>query len=73
MEQVLLTGVAPCKEVEDGEGGGDDEGDKLMSLAVVVLAATAAAVAPEMFGYGLKPTKCSPHQGVASPCWTALP
>jgi hypothetical protein len=51
VEQVLPTGVAPCKEVEeDGEGGGDDEGDKMLTLAVEVLVATVVVEAPERFG-----------------------
>lgn len=68
MEQVLLTGVAPCTEVE---GGGDGEGDTTtVALAVEVTEATEAL---EMFGFGSEPKKCSPHQDEAFPCWTALP
>jgi hypothetical protein len=64
VEQVLPTGEAPCKEVEEGdEGGGDGEGDKMKPLAVEVRVATVVVVAPEMVGCGLQISKCSPHLG----------
>jgi hypothetical protein len=64
VEQVLPTGEAPCKEVEEGdEGGGDGEGDKMKPLAVEVRVATVVVVAPEMVGCGLQKSKCSPHLG----------
>lgn len=82
-EEGLPVVVAPCTGVEegglaDGEGGVDDEGvgplDKVVYQAIAVLAETVVVVVvpPKLFGCGLKPTTCSPHQDEASPCWIGL-
>lgn len=70
VEEVLLTGVVPCKEVEGGEDG---EGDTTMVALAVEVEVDAATEALEIFDFGSEPMNCSPHQGEASSSWTALP